>query len=88
MEELFQILSLDDKEIDTYINNKLKILDDSNNYEEISLSDDGGDIYQRWINTDTTYLPSGSRSKGFKVDFLFIKEFIKDLLKSILINLL
>lgn len=78
MEELFQILSLDDKEIDTYINNRLKVLDDSNNYEEISLSDDGGDIYQNWINTDTTYLPSGSRSKGFKVDFLFIKEFIKD----------
>ncbi len=78
MEELFKILSLNDKEIDTYINNRLNILDYSNNYKDISLSDDGGDIYQNWINTDTTYLPSGIRSKGFKVDFQFIKEFIND----------
>ena len=49
-----------------------------NNYEEVSLSDTGGEIYQNWINTDTAYLPSGMRSKGFKIDFQFIKEFIKD----------
>ena len=78
MEEFFKILSLDDKEIDTYINNKLNALNTDNNYEEISLSDNGGDIYQNWINTDSTYLPSGMRSKGFKIDFQFIKEFIKD----------
>ncbi len=78
MEEFFKILSLDERKIDMYINNKLNTLNIGNNYEEISLSDTGGEIYQNWINTDTAYLPSGMRSKGFKIDFQFIKEFIKD----------
>lgn len=79
MEELLKILSLDERKIDVYINSKFNILNTGNNYEEISLSDNGGDIYQNWINTNTTYLPSGIRSKGFKIDFQFIRDAIKDI---------
>ncbi len=77
MEEFYRILSLDENDIDSYINSCFILLYGMY-YPEISLSNDGGEIYQNWINPDTPYLPSGSRSKGFKIDKQFIKDFIID----------
>lgn len=79
MEELFIVLNLDEREIDSYINNRLNALNTDYNYEDVSLSNNSGNIYPNWINTNITYLPSGIRSKGFKIDFQFIKDFIKDI---------
>ena len=78
MDRLLELISLEDDKIDFYINTRLSELNTSDGYDEISLSDDGGNIYPNWINTNTTYLPSGIRSKGFKMDIQFIKDFIID----------
>ena len=78
MNRMFELLSLEDDKIDLYIDARLSELNISDDYEEITLSDDGGNIYPNWINTNTTYLPSGNRSKGFKIDKQFIKDFIID----------
>jgi len=75
---MFELLLLEDDKIDYYINARLSELNKSDDYEEITLSDDGGNIYPNWINTNTSYLPSGNRSKGFKIDKQFIKDFIID----------
>lgn len=77
MNRLFELILLEDDKIDSYINARLSELNISDDYEEISLSDDGN-IYSNWINTNTMYLPSGNRSKGFKIDVKFIKNFIID----------
>ena len=76
MNKIFEIVALDDDKIDYYIESRLSELNSVESYEEISLSDDGGNIYPNWININTSYLPSGNRSKGFKIDIQFIKEFI------------
>jgi hypothetical protein len=78
MNRVFELLSLDDNKIDFYINSRLSELNIDGYYDEITLYDDGGNIYPNWINTNTTYLPSGNRSKGFKIDAQFIKDFIVD----------
>ena len=78
MNRMFELLLLEDDKIDLYIDARLSELNISDDYEEITLSDDGGNIYPNWINTNTTYLPSGNRSKGFKIDKQFIKDFIID----------
>ena len=78
MNIFFDILSLDNNDIDSFINKRINELNLKGNYEEISLSDEGK-IYPKWINTNTPYLPSGFRSKGFKIDIDFIKEFVMDI---------
>jgi len=77
MDIIFELITLEEDKIDYYINARLFELNNADSYEEISLSDDGN-IYPNWININTTYLPSGIRSKGFKIDKKFIKEFIID----------
>jgi hypothetical protein len=78
MNRMFELLLLEDDKIDLYIDARLSELNISDDYEEITLSDDGGNIHPNWINTNTTYLPSGNRPKGFKIDKQFIKDFIID----------
>ena len=77
MNRMFEILLLEEDKIDYYINARLSELNVDDIYEDVSLSDDGN-IYPGWINTNTMYLPSGNRSKGFKIDKQFIKDFIID----------
>lgn len=78
MNRLFELIALEDDKIDYYIGVRLSELNTVDSYEEISLSDDDGNIYPTWININTTYLPSGIRSKGFRIDMQFIKDFIID----------
>lgn len=75
MTRLYEILSLNNDEIDNYIEQRINDLNSSPSYDEISLTGDGS-IYENWINTNTTYLPSGNRSKGFIIDNKIIKEFV------------
>lgn len=82
MNKVYEIINLNDNEIDSYINERLSELNSKTAYDEISLSDDSGTIYQNWINTTTPYLPSGNRSKGFVIDQEFIKDFILDIKKN------
>ena len=79
MNEMLKIISLKENEIDTYVEKRLFELDNTTNYKKISLSDDGGNIYNEWINPETPYLPSGYRSKGFKIDKKFFEELVGDI---------
>ena len=54
MTRLYEILSLNNDEIDNYIEQRINDLNSSPSYDEISLTGDGS-IYENWINTNTTY---------------------------------
>ena len=76
MEELIKMLNLDESEIDSYIDRRLGELNLNENYVDILLDGDTGNIYSNWVNSDTTYRPYGYDSKGFKVDKKFIVDMI------------
>lgn len=77
MEEFIKILELNDSDIEHYVDGKIEYLNSlSNNIEEVSLGEDGGEIYEGWINTNSSYLPSGNRSKGFKLTKQFYIDFV------------
>lgn len=77
MEELIKILSLDDDAVLNYVKERISELDFSSENEiEVSLGENEGEIYRGWLNTNTTYLPSGNRSKGFKMTEKFYLEWV------------
>lgn len=82
MEELIKILSLSDYDVEQYVDNKITNLDSiSSDINEVALED--GEIYKGWINTNASYLPSGNRSKGFKLTKQFYIE--QDVLKNLVV---
>lgn len=81
MDEIIRIINLKTHEIDEYVNEKLTELNDDWEHEEISFYETGGNIIWNWISTNTVYLPPGNRSKGFKIDRIFLKQLLEDLKK-------
>lgn len=79
MLEFLKSLSLNEEDLDSYINEKLNKLNSNSNCEEFSLSENDSNIYFNWINLNFIYLPSGIRSKGFKIDNTFFKELVLDI---------
>lgn len=78
MEELIKILNTSDNDIEQYVDGRIEYLNSlSSNIEEVSLGEDDGEIYEGWINTNVSYLPSGTRSKGFKLTKQFYIDFCK-----------
>lgn len=82
MEELIKILNLSDYDVEQYVDNKITNLDSiSSNINEVALED--GKIYKGWINTNASYLPSGNRSKGFKLTKQFYIDFVNYIKQSL-----
>ena len=72
----FELCDLDGQNLESYVNKVCDELDrNANECEEVSLGNESI-IYNNWINSDVTYLPSGERSKGFKLDRQVIIEFL------------
>ena len=71
----FEMINLNNNEIDSFIDKRIKELDAKGSVETVEW-DKEGNIYPNWLNLDSTYLPSSYRSMGFKIDKQFIKDFI------------
>lgn len=83
MDELLRILSLADEEVEQYVRERIAELDFSTDKDiEISLDENEGTIYNGWINTSAVYLPSGYRSKGFKLNEHFFIEWVQHIRKT------
>lgn len=81
MEELIKLLSISNFDTEQYVKSRILTLNSQHNdVEEISLVD--GEIYHGWINTDVPYLPSGNRSKGFKLTEQFYIDFCNKIKKD------
>lgn len=82
MEELIKILCLSDYEIEQYVDNRITNLDSiSSDINEVAFEE--GEIYKGWINTNASYLPSGNRSKGFKLTKQFYIDFVNYIKQSL-----
>ena len=82
MGELIKILRMSDSDIEQYVDNRITNLDFiSSDIDEVALEE--GEIYKGWINTNVSYLPSGNRSKGFKLTKQFYIDFVNYIKKSL-----
>lgn len=76
-DEIVKILSLDESELENYVCDKCKDLNSKSAVKELSLNDGEQNVNRGWINQDSTYLPSGNRSKGFKISNSFLIDYCK-----------
>lgn len=74
-DEITKILSLEENELESYVCDKCKDLNSKSIKKEISLNDGEKNVNRGWINQDSTYLPSGNRSKGFKISNSFLLDY-------------
>lgn len=82
-DEVFKILELDNDELKGYVDKKINSLNKNTKECEISLEENEKKAYKQWINTNTTYLPSGNRSKGFKITNEFFLDWCKYLRENL-----
>lgn len=80
-DEIIKILSLEESELESYVYDKCKDLNVNSVEKELSLNEGDQNVNRGWINLDSTYLPSGNRSKGFKISNSFLLDWCK-LLRS------
>lgn len=82
-DEIFRILELDDDKIEDYVTEKIQFLNKDTKECEIFLDENDKQAYKGWINTNSTYLPSGNRAKGFKITSDFFMDWCKYLKESL-----
>ena len=76
-DEIVKILSLSESELESYVCDKCNDLNSKSVGKEISLNEGEQDLIRGWINQDSIYLPSGNRSKGFKISNSFLLDYCK-----------
>lgn len=74
-DEITKILSLEENELESYVRDKCKELNSKSIEKEFSLNAGEQNVNRGWINQNSTYLPSGNRSKGFKISNSFLLDY-------------
>ena len=74
-DEITKILSLEENELESYVRDKCKELNSKSIEKEVSLNAGEQNVNRGWINQNSTYLPSGNRSKGFKISNSFLLDY-------------
>lgn len=76
-DELIKILSLNENELESYVHNKCNDLNSKSISKELYLNKGEQNLTRGWINLDSVYLPSGNRSKGFKISNSFLLDYCR-----------
>lgn len=74
-DEITKILLLEENELESYVRDKCKELNSKSIEKEFSLNAGEQNVSRGWINQNSTYLPSGNRSKGFKISNSFLLDY-------------